>query len=272
MAASETPTSSNQIFVFNFPPVPHVYSVCPFAIKLESFLRINKIPHETIYTTKFSSRFSMPYCKFGACPESGEEVSDSNVIIERLRQEYEVTDKDLSPMDRAVTHTIIRMLEEHTAQIGFYYRYGLDMKSFIDQLEISDRFGQSSAFTDRWLQTQPGITKEKTKKRGLSRHNDEEIWNFSNDDFQALSDMLGDKNFFFGEDEPSLADCAVFGHVSQFLWIPMDFPQQKYLKEQCPNLVRFMEDFRTVYWPDWEECCKKKPNQKLAAEGEEKKE
>lgn len=272
---SSTPSSPSNtpLLVYNFPPVPFVYSVCPFAIKLESYLRINHIAHETIYTTKFSSKFSMPYCRFGGEAE-GEEVSDSNVIIERLQKEHKVTDQELSPMDRAVIHTVIRMLEEHTAQIGFYYRYGLDMKAFVEKLEIADRWGQGQKFTNMWLGFQPDATKEKTKKRGLLRHDDEEIWKFSNDDLKALSDMLGDHAFFFGRDQPSLADCAVFGHLSQFLWIPIDFPQQKYLKEQCPNLVRFVEHFRSQYWPDWEECCQKKPNQKLVdqAAAEEKKE
>ncbi|CAB9529206.1 Failed axon connections homolog [Seminavis robusta] len=254
---------SERVFVFHFPPVPHVYSVCPFAIKLESFLRINGIPYEPVYTTgQMSKKGMMPYIRFGD-PEHGDELPDSNVIIARFQKEYpQVTDNNLTPMDRAVTHTITRMLEEHTAQIGFYYRYGLKMPEFYESLDIADRFGNPKG-TDMWLKFQPDATKDKTKKRGLSRHSDEEIWAFSNDDIQALSDILGDKKYFFG-DVPTLADCAVFGHLSQFLFIPIDFPQRAYMKEQCPNLVQFVDNFQREHWPDWEECCQKKPNARFA--------
>jgi len=57
-----------------------------------------------------------------------------------------------------------------------------------------------------------------------------------------------------------LVDCAIFGHLSQFLYIPMDFPQKAYLKEKCPFLLQFMENFRLDYWPDWDVKCTKKPN------------
>lgn len=97
------------------------------------------------------------------------------------------------------------------------------------------------------------------KHRGLlSRHTDDELWSFCNDDLKAISDMLGENNqskYFLGSDRPTLADCAVFGHVSQFLWMPLDFPQKKFLHDECSNLVRFMEDFRTDFWPDWDELC-----------------
>ena len=211
----------------------------------------------------------MPYCKFGENQETGVEVSDSNVIIDLLQQQHTTTDLTLSPMNRAIAHTIIRMLEEHTAQVGFYYRYALQIREFVDVLEIGDRFGNPPAFTQRWMEKQPSWTKEKTKIRGLTKHSDEALWKFSFDDLKALEDILGDdKQFFFGS-VPTLVDCAVFGHVSQFLWIPIDFPQQAFLKEQCPNLVRFMEHFRSTYWHDWEECCQKKPNQKYAKKKEE---
>jgi len=244
------------IFAFNLPPVPHVYSVCPFAIKLESFLRINKIPYESIYGGGFSSKGMLPYIRLDhPDKETGHEIPDSNVIIERLREELGESSSEahLTPHQRAATHFLIRMLEEHTQQVGFYYRYGLHIESFIDALDIQHRF--RPGVSKFWGGRQPEITLNKTKARGLTRHTDEEIWKFSNDDIQAISDMLGDQLFLLGGDKPTLADCAVFGHLSQFLWIPIDFPQRQYLMENCPNVVQFMKQFRATYWPDWEDLC-----------------
>eukprot|EP00536_Pseudo-nitzschia_multiseries_P018708 jgi/Psemu1/316195/fgenesh1_kg.2945_\ len=85
------------------------------------------------------------------------------------------------------------------------------------------------------------------------------------EDLKALETLLSDNKYFFGQSHPSTIDCTVFGHLSQILYIRMDFPQQKYLKESCPNLLRFMEYFRQTHFPDWEIICQKKPNDALKA-------
>jgi glutathione S-transferase len=246
-----------KIFVCTFRPVPHVYSICPFGIKIESFLRINKIPYEPVFGSKMSSKGMMPYIRLDD-PDCGDEIPDSNVILARLQEELKqqeqvgYSESHLTPAQRATAHMLIRMLEEHTSPVGFYYRYGLNMAQFSEALDLADRFAPGMA--ERWGKFQPDNTKAKTKYRGLSRHSDEELWDFSNDDLQAISDHLGDEPYYFG-DRPSLADCAVFGHVSQLLWIPIDFPQKKYLHERCPNIVKFMNRFRAEFWPDWEDLC-----------------
>jgi glutathione S-transferase len=241
------------LYLFTFAPVPHVYSVSPFAIKLESYMRINEISYTPVYGAPMGSKGTIPYIRLDD-PDSGEETADSNVVISRMKKELggKDSDSDLQPEQRAMAHAITRMLEEHTIQICFYYRYGLHMPDFLKSLDIEHRFREGMA--DRWGTFQPEHTKNKTKMRGLSRHSDEELWEFSNDDLSALSDYLGEKAFFFG-DRPTQADCTIFGHLSQFLWIPIDFPQKKYLEEHCPNLVDLLNRFRDEYWPDWNELC-----------------
>ena len=51
------------------------------------------------------------------------------------------------------------------------------------------------------------------------------------------------------------SDCAAFGHLAQFAYIPMAFPQQIYMKANCPNLLSFLDRMRDELWPDWEEMC-----------------
>ena len=85
--------------------------------------------------------------------------------------------------------------------------------------------------------------------------------------------MLGDKPYFFGSNPHTLgivelwfdkkhklrmfkfSDCAAFGHLAQFAYIPMAFPQQIYMKANCENLLRFVDRMRAELWPDWEEMC-----------------
>ena len=73
-------------------------------------------------------------------------------------------------------------------------------------------------------------------------------------DLDALSVMLADKPYLQGDMATSL-DCTVFGHMSQFLFIDINFPQEKYLRENCPNLVSLVERIKLDVWPDWEEMC-----------------
>jgi glutathione S-transferase len=72
--------------------------------------------------------------------------------------------------------------------------------------------------------------------------------------YQALSNLLGDKDFFFGNKTHTL-DCTVFGHLSQFIYIPMAFPQQIYIRKNCENLLKFVDRMKDTHWPDWEEMC-----------------
>lgn len=258
------------IKLFTFPPVPEVYNISPFGIKLESYFRVNDINYQPIYTTKFSSQGTIPYIKIsGHGKEKDREVSDSNVVIDYFRNEAKFIDTDsqlLTRQERATTHAIIRMLEEHTAQIGFHYRYGRNMRNFLSSMNVgenvfnSDKSWTGSLVIKFWSWFQPGNTQKKSKFRGLSRHTDTVLWKFSADDLDCLEDILAvsSSSFFFGKDKATLIDCAVFGHVSQFLWIPIDFPQKQHIKEKCPRLFEFMFAFRKKYWPDWEDKCQKK--------------
>ena len=107
------------------------------------------------------------------------------------------------------------------------------------------------------------------KSRGLTSHSKEELWNFSNDDLRAISDYLAGKKYFFGREHPTSIDCTIFGHLSQILYIPMNFPQKQFVKDQCPNLIRFMENFKVNYWSDWEQKCVQKVNQKFVGSSAE---
>jgi hypothetical protein len=45
-------------------------------------------------------------------------------------------------------------------------------------------------------------------------------------DLEALSVLVGDKPFFHGA-APTSVDCAIFGHLAQFLYIDIGFPQKE---------------------------------------------
>jgi glutathione S-transferase len=247
-----------KIYLFTFPQSPHVRNISPFALKVESFLRVHNVPHEVIGTFKFSPKGQMPYIRLNS-KEDGPLIADSNFIIKFLSKKLglDAADKNLLSIEQtAVAHAFTRMIEEHTSQIGFYYRYGLNMDQFCNAVIPSDWFSNKGTFHS-WLMGKlfpimmPLGFKKKMKFISFGRHSDDEKWTISCQDIQSVSDYLGKKKFMFG-DVPTTLDCTLFGHLAQFLYIPIDFPQQKYIHENCVNVVEYVERFKQMYWKDWD--------------------
>ena len=91
--------------------------------------------------------------------------------------------------------------------------------------------------------------------RGIGRHEMSELHEMSSIDLAAMSAYLGDKTFYLG-DRPTTVDCAILGHLAQFLYIDIGFPEEKILRKKCPNLVGLVERTKEKLWPDWEEVGK----------------
>merc|ERR1739844_249060 len=63
--------------------------------------------------------------------------------------------------------------------------------------------------------------------------------------------MLGDKEFFFG-DEPAMLDLVVYSHVAQLVMIEKDYPcsLRDYLEADCKNLVGLVNRMKDRCWGD----------------------
>lgn len=233
------------VYLCQFPPVPSVKSISPFALKLETWLRLTGIKYENIYTFKFSSKGQIPYIEL-----NGEAIADSNIIIRRLKSHFKVDpERDFDDKDLAVAHMTLITIEQHLAFIGFHYRYGYHMPKFLETLNIINLWPGNSA--KWWGRFQPYITRFRDYISGLGRHENEELYAMSFQDLQAISNFLADKDFYLGSTASSV-DCAIFGHLAQFIYIDIDFPQKKYMQENCKNLLDLVERIRKDLWQDWD--------------------
>lgn len=226
---------------------------------MESWLRMNKIPYDTVYTLSLGPKGKIPYIKF----QDGQSVGDSNILISMLKERYGADcDSGLTKEQRATARAVTVMLEEHTTQIIFWWRYVKNVRDFVRVTEWKKRIltpplngrclaGPYMCLVQNFLPREFG---DKFKKRGLAAHSEQEVIRFSNEDLKAVSDLLGEGPFFFGEQATTI-DCTLYGNLVNFLLVPMDFPQKDFVNSQCPNLVKFMGHFRTTFWPDWEEKC-----------------
>ena len=108
---STRPVKPNTVVLHQLAPFePSAVSGSPPCVKLETFLRMTKIPYESDYRVKFSKKGKMPWIEF-----NGQEIADSNFCIRFLNKEFKVDiDSHLSDAEKAIAHSVLTMLEENT--------------------------------------------------------------------------------------------------------------------------------------------------------------
>merc|ERR1711872_1025336 len=92
---------------------------------------------------------------------------------------------------------------------------------------------------------------KKVKAQGFGANSNEEMEQMGKDDMKVISDMLGDKEFMFG-DEPSLLDLTVYSHMAPVLFIDKEFPcvLRDYMESDCQNLVGLVNRMKDRCWGD----------------------
>ena len=257
------------VYLVQFPVSPQIRTISPFALKLETYLRMNKVNYEPVYALAFSKKGQIPYIEL-----NGEQIADSNIIIKELEQKGITKHDEVSEDQKAVNHLAIRTVENHLAWTGFLWRYGFHMPEFYDKL-CEPYYGKSRSLFF-FKNVQPTTYRFNSKIHGIGRHSMEEVTEFAGQDlkgtkimiititrnnvinnvnFAALSNILGDKKFFNG-DEPTNIDCAMFGHLVQFVYMPLDIPHKHYILKECKNLSDFVDRMKDRFWSDWNEMCK----------------
>ena len=107
---SKKPANHGSVVLHQFAPYDVVVSASSPCLKLETFLRMTKIPYENEYGLVFSKKGKMPWIEF-----NGQDVADSNFCIQFLNKEFHVDiDSHLSATEKAIAHSVRTMLEENT--------------------------------------------------------------------------------------------------------------------------------------------------------------
>ena len=106
--------SRDVVYLYQFPLCPSVRTISPFALKLETWLRLADIPYKNVYTRKFSRvSHTIPYIEL-----NGKHLADSNRIIQTLRTHFQSdVELELTEDQRAIAHIAMSMVENHTAQV-----------------------------------------------------------------------------------------------------------------------------------------------------------
>ena len=109
---------ASQIKLFVFPRMFGIPNLSPFCCKLETWLRIAKIPYGVVETSdpRTAPRRKLPYIE-----DDGVRIADSSVIVDHLSRTRSIDlDESLSPRQHATAVLVQRTLEEHYAFVLAY--------------------------------------------------------------------------------------------------------------------------------------------------------
>jgi glutathione S-transferase len=108
------------ITLYQFARTWSIPNLSHFCTKLETYLRINKLPYEIVETLPIKApRGKLPYIE-----DQGRKLSDTRMIINYLKASYGNNDKALlSPEQQGIAKAYQRLLEEHMYWVSMYTRW-----------------------------------------------------------------------------------------------------------------------------------------------------
>jgi len=230
------------ITLYQFAPTWGVPNLGQFNVKVETYLRMTKLPYKVIETLPLKG----PKGKLPYIDDEGETISDSRFIIEYLKEKYgDTLDKDLNTEEQAIMVAMQRLLEDSLYWVGMYTRWQYTDENW--QANKKAIFGgmppvirDIAALVYRKM-----IIGKQIYGQGTGRHKADEIFHLGKVDLDALSAFLAEKPYFMG-DKPTSLDACAFGILINMIRVPIESPVKEHalnLKNLTAYCDRMMEEF-----------------------------
>jgi glutathione S-transferase len=232
------------IKLYSFGPYFGLPDASPFVLKTMTLLKFSGLR----YVEDHSGYGRAPKGKLPYIDDDGKIVADSTFIRLYLEKTYGIDfDAGLTPEQRAAGWAIEKMLEEH-------YYWLLVQARWIDDGNFAR--GPAQFFAGAPAFVRPLVKALIRKKvarsleaQGLGRHSSEELAELGRRDIEALSVLLGDKPYLFG-DAPSAADASAFVMVAESLVPELVSPLRDAAAAKA-NLVAYRDRLLTAYFPSY---------------------
>ncbi|XP_029109865.1 failed axon connections homolog isoform X1 [Scleropages formosus] len=225
-------------------PCTSAPSLSPFCLMLETYLRMGDLPYQNYFDGKLSPQGKMPWIEYNQ-----EQVSGIEFILEFLEEQLGVNlNRSLTPQERAVSHAITKLVEEHFYWTMAYCQWVDNLEETRKMLPVSGPF--SSLI--KWMLSHltSGIVKREMYGHGIGRYPKEEVYALMEKDMRTLATLLGDKKYIMGP-KLSSVDATVFGHLALAMWtLPGTRPEQL-IKSELINLAMYCDRMRRKFWPEW---------------------
>lgn len=231
------------IKLYSFGPNLNVPDPSPFVLKTNLLLKVSKLPFEVISGTQYLQK--APKGKLPYIEDKDKVVTDSFFIEKYLKKTYQFdVNVHLSTEQRAYSDLTCSALEERLYWCIVYFRWVYESNWAVIKPMF---FGDMPFPLNKII---PKIARKGMIKamhgQGTGRHSEAEILKIAEKQLQALSDLLGDKHYFFN-DKLGLLDICTYAMLAQILLPDMPSPLVDVTK-QYDNLVQFCERVHHVYY------------------------
>ena len=217
-------------------------SVSPFCLKLDAWLRMAGIEHESVTAT---TPFGGPKGKAPWIEHDGRKIGDSTLIIQYLKQTLGVDpDAHLSSEQKGMAVAIQRLIDENLYWVMVNDRWNTPENW---PLLTSTVLGGIPAPIRAIMApvARRGVLKQ-LKGHGIGHHSAEEIAAIGTRDVDALAAILGHRDWFFG-DKPSETDAVVYGQLANIYSVGFSSPIKAVIGGHA-NLVAFLARFKDRFY------------------------
>ena len=236
--------------MYGYLPAWGCSDMSPFVSYTDAYLRMAEIPFkaEILYRGDLTStpKGKLPWI----VDTDGTNVSDTQLIQYYLEDKYgDKLDGWLSKEQKAHAALMNRAISEFWYWIVVQTRYRRDEDfaiydplwvKFLAWLPVEQRAKPVSDFRDHLL--------TQFWHHGTGRNSEEEVELIAAKITDAISVMLGDKPYLFG-DKPSSLDANVYAALVHVMFTPFPSPIGQYPKTK-PNLVAYTDRIFDKYYPE----------------------
>jgi len=215
-----------------------------FCVKIETYLRMAKIPYQTVDTLPFKG----PRGKLPFIVDQGQTISDTRLIVRYLKATYgDPLDAPLTAQAKGDATAFQRLLEEHL--------YWASMVSRWDYTEANWQATKQAIFhvlppvvRDVGALVYHRRIKGQILGHGLGRLSAEEAFALGREDLDALAGFLGDRPYFLGG-QPSSLDASAYGILVNIVGCPVESPLKDHALGKS-NLVEYCRRIQAEYFPE----------------------
>jgi glutathione S-transferase len=218
-------------------------SVSPFCLKLDAFLKMTGIEHESV---TIGTPFGGPKGKAPWIVHDGVKIGDSTLIILYLKEKFGVDpDAKLTTAQRGQAVAIERMVEQNLYWAMVNDRWNTPANWALLKSTV---LGAIPAPLRMILApiARRGV-RSQLKGHGIGGHTREEIADIGKRDIDALAGILGNQSWYFG-DEPTETDVVVFSVLANIYDVDFISPLKPVIARHA-NLLAFIGRFRERFYP-----------------------
>jgi glutathione S-transferase len=208
----------------------------PFCVKVETLLRAMQVEFEIEAFRGNPGKF--PKGKLPVIKDKDQLIEDSECIYDHLRQQgHRDLDAKLDPAQLAQSQAFKVMLEQSMCWIMVYQRWQ-DEANWQGYTKTA-LFGRLPAILRLFV---PALVRKTVIKslhgHGMGRFSKHQVAQLATKQLNALSVLLGEQDYFFGETLSSL-DCCAFAVLSNYMAVEIN-PQLHELVKPYSNLIAFV--------------------------------